>query len=77
MHILPNASETNGNQSMKLGQLIEYNMRIILFEKSCTKCGAETITKPFLRKSKLSISLDQYPKVLYSLLLLHAKLKAI
>ena len=32
---------------------------------------------PFLKKSKLSISLNQYSKVLYSLFLLYAKLRAI
>ena len=43
---------------MKLGQLIECNMRNIILEKSRTKCGEETIRKPFSKKSKLSISLD-------------------
>ena len=42
---------------MKFIQLIEYNMRNIFLEKSYTKCGRETITKPFSKKSKLSISL--------------------
>ena len=44
---------------MKFGQLIEYNMRNILFEKPYSKFVAEAGTKPFYRKSKLSISLDQ------------------
>ena len=52
-------------------------MRNIFPEKSYIKCGRETIPRPFLEKSKLSISLDQYSKVLYSLLLLYAKLRAI
>ena len=35
-------------------------MRNILFlEKSYTKCGEETIARPFSKKSKLSTSLDQ------------------
>ena len=50
---------------MKFGQLIEYDMRNILLEKSYTKRGRETIPKPFSNKSKLSISLDQYSKVLH------------
>ena len=62
---------------MKSGQLIAYNMRNISLEKLDTKCCGETITKPFSKKSKLSISLDQQSKVLYSLFLLHAKLRAI
>ena len=41
---------------MKFGQLTEYNMRI---ENSFSKCGGETIPRPFSKKSKLSISLDQ------------------
>ena len=30
IHILPSISRTKGNQEMKFGQLIEYNMRNIL-----------------------------------------------
>ena len=48
---------------MEFGQLIEYNKRNIFFEESYTKYGGETIPRPFFRKSKLSISLDQYSKV--------------
>ena len=46
-------------------QLIDYNVRNIFLEKSCTKCGGEIIPRPFSKKSKLSISLDQESKVLY------------
>ena len=55
---------------MKLNQLIKYNMRNIFLENSFTKCGGETIPGLFSKKSKLSVSLDQYSKVLYSLFLL-------
>ena len=44
---------------MKFGQLTEYNMRNILHEESYTKCGEETIPKPFSERLKLSIPLDQ------------------
>ena len=44
---------------MKVGQLIEYNMRNIFTEKSDTKRAGETIPRPLPKKSKLSISLDQ------------------
>ena len=44
---------------MTFGQLIEYNVKNIFVEKSYTKCGGETIPRPFSKKSKLSISLDQ------------------
>ena len=62
---------------MKFGQLIEYNLRKVFLEKLCTKCGRETIPRPFFKKSKLSTSLDQYSKVLYILFLLFAKLRSI
>ena len=77
INILISISRSKGNQSMKFGQLIEYNMRNIFLEKSYTKCGGETFPRPFSKKSKLSISLDQLPKVLYSLLLLYVKLMII
>ena len=32
---------------MEFGQLIEYDMRNILFEKSYSKCGGETIPRTF------------------------------
>ena len=44
---------------MKVGQLIEYNMRNIFVEKLYTKRAGETISRPLSKKSKLSISLDQ------------------
>ena len=52
-------------------------MRNIFLEKSYTKCGGETTYRPFAKKSKLNISLDQHLKVLYSLFLFYAKLSAI
>ena len=60
IHILPNISRTKDNQIMKFDQLIEYNMRNIFVEKSCIKWGGETIPRPFSKKLKLIISLDQY-----------------
>ena len=59
IHILRNISRSRDNQKMKFGQIIEYNMRINFLEKSYTICGGETIPKKILKKSKLSISLDQ------------------
>ena len=57
--ILPNISRSKGNQTMKFGQLIEYDMRNAFVEKSYTKSDGKTIPRPFSKKSKLSISLDQ------------------
>ena len=64
-------------QGQSDNEIIEYNMTNIFIEKSYRKCGGETISRPFAKKSKLSISLDQYFKVFYSLFLFYAKLRAI
>ena len=37
IHILPNISRGRDNKTVKLDQLIEYNMRNIFLEKSYTK----------------------------------------
>ena len=44
---MPNVSRSKGNQKMKFGQLIEYNIRSIFIEKPYTKWGGETIPRPF------------------------------
>ena len=44
---------------MKFGQLKQYNMRNLFLEKSCTKWGGETIPRPFFKKSKLNVSMDE------------------
>ena len=46
-------------------------------EKSYTTRAGETIPRPLSQKSKLCVSLDQQCKVLNSLLLLYANLRAI
>ena len=58
IHILPNISRGKYIQ-MKFGQLLEYNMRNIFLEKPFTISGEITIPRPFYKKPKLSISLDQ------------------
>ena len=52
---MPNISRSKDKQTMKIGQLIEYNMRIIFLEKSSTKCGEKTIPKRFSKKIKIEI----------------------
>ena len=74
---MTNISRSKGNQATKFGQLIQYNWRNIFLEKSYTKSDGETIPRPFFKKSKLSISLDQYSKVLYILFILFGKLRTI
>ena len=63
---------------MKFGQLIEYSMMNI-FVKNHTQnvLFLETIPRALSKKSNLSISLDQESKVLNSLFLLYANLRAI
>ena len=58
IHMLPNISRSTENEAIKFCQLIEYNMRHILLEKSCTKCGGETIPRLFSEKPNLGISLN-------------------
>ena len=36
-HILPNISQSKGNQTVKVSQLIEYNKRNIFLQKLCGK----------------------------------------
>ena len=60
---------------MKFGQLIDSNMRNIFLKNACAKCGGETSSLGFLKKSKLSIALDQQSEVSYSLLLLHVQVE--
>ena len=59
IHILPNISRNKIYQTMKVGHLIEYNIRNIFLEKSNIKCDGETSARPFSKKSKFSKALDQ------------------
>ena len=75
IHILPNISRSKGNQTMKFGQLIEYNKRNIFLQKSCRKWGRETSSRPlcFFKKSiiygksKFSAAKFQYISVVFNL----------
>ena len=37
INILPDISRSKGNQTMKFGQVIEYNLRHILLQNRCRK----------------------------------------
>ena len=55
-HVLPNISQSKDNQTMKFGQLIEYNKRNIFLQNLCRKWGKETSLRPlFFFKKKLNI----------------------
>ena len=58
-HILLDFPCGKSNETMKFGHLTEYNMTDTFLEKSYTKCGGETIPRPFSEKSRSGISLDQ------------------
>ena len=49
IHTLPNISKSKGNQIMKFGQLIEYNMRNIFLKKSCTVVVEKLFVGTFLK----------------------------
>ena len=67
IHILPNVTRSKSSQPMKFGQLIEHNIKNIFLPKSYTKHDGVAIHRPFSKKSKLRISLDQLPEFLLSL----------
>ena len=48
IHILSNISQGKDNQTMKLGQLIEYNKTNIFLQKLCGRWGSETNFSPLL-----------------------------
>ena len=50
IHILSNISQSKGNQTMKFGQLIDYNKRNTFLQKLCEKWGKETNYRPLLKK---------------------------
>ena len=77
IHILSNISGNKGNKIMKFGNSIGCNMRNIYLEKSYTKYDGKTIPRLISKNLKLSVSLHQKSKVLYSLFLLYVKLGTI
>ena len=50
IRILPNVLRSKVNQTIKFGQLMERNMRIIFLEKSYTKCDGKTSPRTFSEK---------------------------
>ena len=60
---------------MKMDQLIEYVIRNIFPEKSYIKYGGEASPRPFYKKSKSSISLNQQTGMLQNLFLLYVQVK--
>ena len=46
IHILPNISQSKGNQTMKFGQLVIHKKRNIFLQKVCRKGDKETSSRP-------------------------------
>ena len=67
IHKLPNIARSKDIQAIKIGQLVEYNMRKIFLEKSYTKRGGEASPRSFYKKLKLSISQDHLSEMLRSI----------
>ena len=61
-----NIPRKKGNKTIKFGQLIEHNIRNAFLGKSYTKCVGKTSFGLFYGNCKLSVSLDQPSKMLYS-----------
>ena len=49
MHILPSISRSKDNETMKFGQLIEYNIRNIFVEKSYKNVLEKLLADPCLK----------------------------
>ena len=73
IQILPNISRSKGNQTTKLCQLIQCNMRIIFAKNHTQNVVEKLFPEPFL---KLSVSWINSQKF-YTVFLLYAKLKAV
>ena len=71
--ILPNLSKDN--QTVKFGQLIEYNMGNIFLKKSYAKSIGESSPRSFYKTLKLSMSFNQQSEMSRSLLLLYGQVE--
>ena len=75
IHILTNISRSKGNETIKFGQLIKYNMRNIK-KKKTQNVMEKLFSNPLLKNNN-----SAYPWInslqFYSLFLLYAKLRAI
>ena len=59
MHIFPNISSRKGNQTMKFGHLIEYNMRKNFLKNYTQNVVEKLFPDPFLKNQNWSLSIDQ------------------
>ena len=68
IHILQDIVRSKGNQTLRFGQLIEFNMNNFP-KKSCAKCDEETSPRPFLKNQNWTHlwinSLEVHPVCFY------------
>ena len=57
--ILSSISRIKDHQTLEFGHVIVCNLRNIFYEKSYTKHGGKAISRPFSKKAKSILSLDQ------------------
>ena len=77
LRLLPNISRSKGNQAMKLGLLIEHDMRTVFLKNQTQNVIAKLAseTRSLSKISELNLSLDQQSEILNSLILLFVKVK--
>ena len=59
IHIMSNISQSESNQTMKFGQLIEHNNRNIFLQKLYGKWGRVTSSRPLYFFKKLNVRWKQ------------------
>ena len=74
---MTNISRNKGNQTIKLVQLIEYNMRNIFVEKFYKKRDGQTIPRLFYKKIKFDYISGSMDQSFIQFVLLYANLRAI
>ena len=74
---MTNISRNKGNQTIKLVQLIEYNMRNIFVEKFYKKRDGQTIPRLFYKKIKFDYISGSIDQSFIQFVLLYANLRAI
>ena len=57
---LLNISRSKGNQTMKFGQLIEYNIRKFFFKIHTQNVGEKLVPDPFLKRPYLWINVIKF-----------------
>ena len=66
IHMLLDISRNKGTQTMKVGQLIEYNIGNNFLEKSGTKCGGKASAKPFSKIQNIYLCITRLTFIQFS-----------